>query len=759
MNSFDFDAYDDNAIANPNIQEYTPQKMEMPRQNEPSFDFDSYDPAAIPNIPNEEEGFIKSGLRKGLQIAQGRLETTLPGLALSTWQLLGMGEALDESEIDRLENIAEQMGVPFDREKYLQGAQAALEHVPTVANIGRGIENYSKENLPFEIPLTPKTTSEKALRIGANVSGFTKGSLPHQATMGGLGSATYAGLTAAGVPEPAAEILTLGIGGATGKFLEPYTPRPYYKTHPSGLKQRNYEGLKDVKTLTNKGYDKLQLRIIDDFKDVSKTILDESPYRDIKTILENDPRFKSSIEEEFRELKNLADTYPTIKNDDLKTSLESRFKKNLVVGVAASEFDKDYSKVMQSFIKDIESGDSSPKDLITRYRKNNSELTPMYEPGQSKLYNRAKKSALLDFNRAIADTLKQYFPDSELVNLFESKNKIWSEIMDVEAIDEYLDDLTAGKFQFQKGKKFFDSPNQARPFKRLLGEQKFKQFEQLMFDMQKTEKTNKLLRQAKAQGWDEVAKTAASYLIHPYAAVTKGTWEAGKFAWKQLITTWARMPKIGIKLGEGMNAFKAGDFKAADKAFKTVKAEIIEAQKPKAQPEAPTTVHGKAERIQPKELPAPEKPLAETKQVPTVKPTPAQKPKKSAPKTQPIKSQKKKIVKSPTVKNIQKSNRPDITPKGLKEQKDYFIRALEDALSKPMESTHINIEIPGDGKFKIKNQKDSLEEALKKVKGKWPTKPLSKPVMKAPPYKKEQVKTVEEEYRKELEAKKPKYRK
>ncbi len=93
--------------------------------------------------------------------------------------------------------------------------------------------------------------------------------------------------------------------------------------------------------------------------------------------------------------------------------------------------------------------------------------------------------------------------------------------------------------------------------------------------------------------------------------------------------------------------------------------------------------------------------------------------KKTSPKT---KTANKKADTLPKVdKKIENVERQDISVKGLKQQKDYLINALENAIKNPSSAEKINIKIPGDGEFTLNNKQDVLEKVLKKVEKNWPT--------------------------------------
>jgi Large polyvalent protein associated domain 38 len=74
---------------------------------------------------------------------------------------------------------------------------------------------------------------------------------------------------------------------------------------------------------------------------------------------------------------------------------------------------------------------------------------------------------------------------------------------------------------------------------------------------------------------------------------------------------------------------------------------------------------------------------------------------------------------------LKKAGRPDITPKGLKQQKNYIIDKIDDAIENPPDTNQIVIDVPDDGTFKINNEPRILESVRNKVEKEWPIKPLS----------------------------------
>lgn len=77
------------------------------------------------------------------------------------------------------------------------------------------------------------------------------------------------------------------------------------------------------------------------------------------------------------------------------------------------------------------------------------------------------------------------------------------------------------------------------------------------------------------------------------------------------------------------------------------------------------------------------------------------------------------------------AEKPDITKKGLKTQKAFILDRIEDALANPTKyGKTIDLSVPGDGEFKIKNETKALEQFRKKVISAWPDKPLTEAYLK-----------------------------
>ena len=531
----------------------------------------------------EEESFGKSTLRTLAQPVQGYLATTPPGIAAGLWQAFGLGDALDEDEIEQIRKISEREGIPFDEEAYRQSAEEAQSMIPTVSNIAREVE----EQTGGLIPLEPKTRGQKALRFFTEATRLAPGKGSHlksqqypgtfrgmettlpRPVLGAGVEATKEVLQEAGVPEPLAELVSFGVLKQSPKGSPELSIGP--KEKPSGLKERNFELVTKPHEVSQGKLDKISRKLETDFRDISGKIIEESPIGETAKNLASDPGFKQESRELLNQAQEIADTIPgTIPAENIKKAIADKAAKQSK-GFAESEYDKSYKKFVTQSLKDIKGKDISHGQLVEQYRKNNSALSEYFEPGASKALNRAKKDALLDQNRAIADILEKSNP--ELSKVFKEGNERWTKIMDAEAVDEFVNNMFGEKVNYKDMHDFFDKNGYDRIFKRALGDKGYKDFEVLMKDMLSSEAPYKMLKVAKSRGLDDVAKTAAGYVIHPKLGVAKATWDISKASFKSAVNLLLDKPKLAITWKKGIDDLKKGNFAQAEKSFNTLKTE------------------------------------------------------------------------------------------------------------------------------------------------------------------------------------------
>lgn len=521
----------------------------------------------------EEESFGKSSLRTALQVPQGFAEATPYGIATGLWSVLGAGEVNDPEEIDRIRAISEREGVPFNEESYKEAGQNALNYLPTVSNIGREVENATG------LPLEAKTRLQKGVRFATSASKLApkdytfrgmNTSLPKPVLGVGI-EAAREGLIESGVPEPFADLASFAVvkkpSEGAGKI------NIGASTKPSGLTERNYEKLKKPREVAPSTIQKINEKTEAEFKGIAEKILQDAPISKTHNALKDDFTFKQKSAEAFQDVSNLANSLPeTFQGKDFKESISNLISNKKNKGTTPSEFDKKHNDFIQEFIKDTPDSEFKTADLVEQYRKNNKGLSDAYEPGQSFAYNSAKREALLDINRTISDVFEKKFPNSEFSKIFKETNKQWADISDAESIHIFLDKLFEGKIQFKKGREFFDKQGMTVPFKRAMGPEGFNKFETLMKDLMGTEQASKLLKEAKVKGFNDLAKTAGSYLLDPSLAKAKLGYDAIKGGYNKIFELLLDKPQLSVSWDRGINAMKAGNFKAAEKEFSKVEA-------------------------------------------------------------------------------------------------------------------------------------------------------------------------------------------
>jgi hypothetical protein len=530
------------------------QEAEEPESN--PF-FKKYRDQGNTEPPEFQESEEKSFARTALQVPQGIAEGTPYGIATGLWHLLGSGEVNDPEELDRIREISEREGIPFDEEKYLEAGQNALSTVPTVGNIASKVEE--KTGIPFEA----KTKLQKGLRFASTAGKLTPGSALQKGSGAGVATGVKVGAEEAGVPEPFADILGLGVGVGTS------TKTPAVglgkKTKPSGLVERQFENVKEPKKVSEKKIEQLNSKLESDFKDISDNIIKDSPVGETFDNLKNDPEFKDQTRTLLNQAQALADELPgTLSSKDIKKQFADISTKK-TKGFSLSEYDKSYNKFMKDAIKDVVSENVKPGELVEQYRKNNGSLSEYFEPGASKALNNAKRDAILDQNRAIANVIEKV--DPELGKVFKEGNDRWTKIMDAEAVDSFINELFDGKVNYKTMNDFFDKTGYDRIFKRALGDKGYKDFSVLMKDMLSTEAPYKMLKVAQNKGWEGLAKTATSYVIDPNLGHATGGYNVLKSSYKGIMNALLDKPKLSLVWKKGIDDLKKGDFKSAQKQF------------------------------------------------------------------------------------------------------------------------------------------------------------------------------------------------
>lgn len=522
---------------------------------------------------NFAEDFESEEARTASQVPQGIAEGTIPGIIAGVWQLLSQGEVLDPEELDRIKAISEREGIPFDEEKYMEAAQQALGTVPTVGNIGRHLEEQTGAKLE------PKSRLEKGLRFfsaatTAAPKDFTFRGMNTKFPKPVLGAgveATREGLTEIGFPEPFADLLSFGILKPTTEGAGKFDIIAGKKTKPSGLVERRFENITSPTEISPSRHAKITSKLENDFRGISNRIVESSPVGETYKTLKENPTFKAESAEAFGEVEALAgEINDRFTAESLQKSMLSKAKKKHGVGIIPGEYLESYNEFMLDRVNKLQGREITPSDLVNQYRQNNKELGRLYESGKSGSYNDAKKDAMLDFNRAIADVIQEKYPDTEFSNLFKETNSQWAKIADAENIDKFLDGLFDGKIKYEKGKDFFEQKGVSKSFERAFGKEGYSEFKQLMKDLMSSQNAYKMLKVAEGKGYFDMAKTAMAYVIHPKA----GALQFGYNTIKELYKATLDKPRLAFTWNRAVKDLKRGNFEAAEKEFAELDKEI-----------------------------------------------------------------------------------------------------------------------------------------------------------------------------------------
>lgn len=514
-----------------------------------------------PQVP-KSENLSSSVARTLLQPALGVAKRfTWPADLLA---LLGEGEALgtlEEFDDARIAELKEKFPqAPWenfqgiDPDKIREAIQAASSAFPTQSNIEKLIEKKT------DLPLEPKTGIQKALRLGSTAAAFRPGGVSQKVTAGVTAPAVKKGLEVAGVPESLAEGVGLVASGAVP------SPKLSQITKPSGLTSRRFEKIEKPTKISPNRHEKITETVEQDFKKIGNQLLSKNKtYSAIK----EDPLFKEKIGDLFEKVETLSeDVEGSISPTDIRDSLRKKASERAGAGISPNEYERAYNKELKRLFKEIPRKPISARQGVDQFRKNNKSLSEFFEPGKSSAHNRAKKDALLDYNRSIEESFADAYPDSEFEKLFRFTNKRWQEISDVEAAEEFMNGVFEGKINYGKAKQLFnrDKDYVSRPFKRLLGDEGFKSFQKLTEDLLSSEKAYSMLRKAGAEGNKELLQLGAEYIIHPKIAATHGL---SKLA-KRLYQASFDKPQIAVQWESALESLKKGDFDKAKTEFESL---------------------------------------------------------------------------------------------------------------------------------------------------------------------------------------------
>lgn len=329
-------------------------------------------------------------------------------------------------------------------------------------------------------------------------------------------------------------------------------------TKPSGMPVRKFEKLKKSTPVFEGTLTKAKESIEGDFRKLTEDLLRKTNKSYVA--LSENPEFKQQIGDLFGKVKQAAAEFsepitPRGMAQTLTKEIEAIGKR----GISLSDSEKVQRSLLKKFRKDIVNKNVTAEQLVDQYRKNNEQLSKLYPYGDRALENIGKRNALESYNRAIAESIEEHFPNSEFSELFKFTNKRWSEIKKIETIDKYLDALFGKKnINFRQAEKIFTDPKRAERMKNAIGPQVFDDFKQINKDLLSKENALKLLN-AKGIDVNKIGKYALSYMVKPKFAATQAAVDLGSKIYRHALY----QPEFMREWSKALSRLKKGDVQQA----------------------------------------------------------------------------------------------------------------------------------------------------------------------------------------------------
>lgn len=467
---------------------------------------------------------------------------------------------------------------------------------PTLERASQLLRNFSTSpiNLPSSIMGLPtsQTIEDLAQQLGINTEPqTTAGNLARAISEGvggaaalgvggaglravGAGSAAGQLLLEAGLPESVAKIVDIVISSNPGQLYRNFT-RPI--TAASGLPIRSFQRRAMPTKLSAQAKQRLNQNLEDDFRNLSNRILGSS--QSVQQIRTN-PNYRANLDDTFARVEELAGAIDTkFTPQDIRQSLQKVIRNQPYRGYSDSEFEvtlkKERRRISQSLPKEQ---NISAQKGVGQFRKNNEQLSEYFEPGKSSAYNQAKKAALLEHNRAIEDTFRKKYPQSEFVRVFEKSNQDFEKLMHFEYLQEEIDKSFSGN---QIDFKQMRTQLQNKPFQRaligLLGPEMQKEYNGLIRDFSSITNPYKLIRTATKKGLDRVAlEYALPFTLGPKVGASVAGIKISKTIVKELYERMLTSPSIIVEWRRGIRHFKQGNYQAAIRSFQEIEKNLNE---------------------------------------------------------------------------------------------------------------------------------------------------------------------------------------
>lgn len=264
---------------------------------------------------------------------------------------------------------------------------------------------------------------------------------------------------------------------------------------PSGLTARRFEDIEKRMKISPSQYESIKSKVETESKDLIENLFSKNPvYEEMKQTPE---KFFENLDSGFERVKNLANVMPiTTTGDRIQNSLLKRFSEKKFPPITMGEKAKSYNDQMTKIYSEIDKDQKFGLDeIIDQFRHNNKDLKGYFESTKSGAMNEGKKEALLDYNRALSDEIHNRVPNSSLDKLFQNTNKRFSDSMNINKTDDFIDSVfKENKIDYSKIKEYFKDKELKRSISQTFGKETEDEFSKLMKDVLSQEKGMRKLR-------------------------------------------------------------------------------------------------------------------------------------------------------------------------------------------------------------------------------------------------------------------------
>lgn len=493
--------------------------------------------------------------------------------------------------------VANKLGAPEQVTQQAGELTRGLFNAPTSQDINQkfvdaGINPYA-QTAPGRVVGTGVEAASGAAALGVPL-----GALPALAAGGSTGQT----LREFGAPEWLATTADLAVSLNPFRALQNVFSS---KVGSSGLVQRGIADVTTTRSVSEGTKKAIVQNLQDDFKKVSDRILGS---QESVQAIRNNPAYRQELNQSFQQVEKLAAQIPeTINTREIQSTFNNRIKGRSSRGYADSEFERSLQKQAKAIDKGFEvtprrevktavldaSGnptnqvieakgkDVAISDVVDQFRKNNLQLNEYYEPGKSGATNRAKKVALLEHNKAIAETIENRFPNSEFSKTFKKSNADFEKLMQYEYVEEQIGKaFPDNKINFKQLRDQLDNKGFQRNLKGLIGEGKAKEYNGLIREFLTMENPTKLLRLARTKGLPEQLITIAlPYLLGPKIGIGSTVLKGGLYLFGKGREFLLRNPQIITDWRQGIVNFKKGNYPTAIRAFQAIDRQTEQEQK------------------------------------------------------------------------------------------------------------------------------------------------------------------------------------